>query len=75
MTYVDLYHKAIDAFDPAHKGIIKGYPVEVLYKMSRLADKQGWEQPVDTDTLQQRLSADYLDRESVKTVLGIALGN
>ena len=71
MTYVDLYHKAIEAFDPEHRGNIQGYPVEVMYKMSRLADAQGWEQPVDTVTLRQRLSADYLDRDSVTKVLNL----
>lgn len=71
MTYVDLYHKACDAFDPEHKGTIKGGPVEVLYKISRLADAQTWEHEVDRNELRHWLSADYLDARSAATVLAI----
>lgn len=71
MTYVELYHKAVDAFNPSGKDPIIGYPVEVLYNVSRLADSQGWEQQVDTDQLRERLSPDYLDKQCVGTVLAM----
>ena len=71
MTYVELYHKAAGAFNPSGNGPIIGYPVEVLYKMSRLADAQGWEQQVDVDQLRGRLSLDYLDKQCVGTVLAM----
>ncbi len=71
MTYVELYHKAVDAFNPNKDGLIIGYPVEVLYNVSRLDDAQGWEQQVDVKDLRNRLSPDYLDKQCVGTVLGL----
>ena len=71
MTYVELYHKAADAFNPSGKGPIIGTSVEVLFNVSRLADAQGWEQQVDADQLRNRLSPDYLDKQCVGTVLGL----
>lgn len=72
MTYTELYHKAVAAFDNGKKSIT-GYPVEVLFKVSRLADAQGWEQQVDADRLRSRLSSDYLDPHSVSMVLRLVM--
>ena len=72
MTYTELYHKAVEAFDGGKKSIT-GRPVEVLFNLSRLADAQGWEQQVDTNRLRSRLSPNYLDSQSVATVLKLAM--
>ena len=72
MTYTGLYHKAVSTFDGGKKRVT-GYPVEVLFNLSRLADAQGWDQQVDTDRLRTRLSPDYLDAHSVATVLRLVM--
>lgn len=72
MTYTELYRKAVAAFDGGKKGI-SGRPVEVLFNVSRLADAQGWDQEVDVARLRSRLSPDYLDAQSVATVLKLAM--
>lgn len=69
MTYIELFRKAYKAFDPCHLRVIQGPPVEVLCRISSLADSQAWENEVDEDVLRQRLAVDYLDKHSVDTVL------
>lgn len=71
MTYTELYHKAVAAFDGGKN--ITGRPVEVLFNLSRLADSQGWDHQVDAERLRSRLSPDYLDAQSVATVLKLAM--
>ncbi len=71
MTYIELMHKAFIIFSPGEKGLIQGYPVEVLCTTSRLADKVGWEKDVDRETLQRRLSSDCLDSQCVSVLLSL----
>ncbi len=71
MTYVELYHKAMHAFDPDNTGCIKGRPVMVLYYLGKLVGKTSLDEQVDMDQLREGLSADHLDAECVKVVLGL----
>ena len=72
MTYRELMDKAQRHFDPQHKGIIKGYPVRVLYCISRMADKSGWDAPVAEDLLRETMTgSEVLDQGCVSAVLGL----
>lgn len=72
MTYKELRAKAKQYFDPQCKGIIKGYSVEVLFCISRMADTNGWDVPVVADTLRDRLTGnEALDQCNVTAVLDL----
>lgn len=75
MTYRDVMIKAQALFDPEHRGIITGHPVEVLFCISREADDRGWENKVNATALLDRLSQKtHLDKGSVDAVIGIVSG-
>ena len=75
MTYKELMDKAHLHFDPERKGIIKGYPVGVLFCIGRMADAKGWDQLVDEEPLRERLTgSETLDKGCVAAVLGLLGG-
>ncbi len=72
MTYNELMDKAHLYFDPEWKGIIKWYPVGVLFCISRMANAKGWDQQVDKEPLQERLTGSKtLDKDCVAAVLSL----
>ena len=72
MTYKELMEKAQQHFDPQQRGIIKGYPVRVLYCISCMADKSGWDEQVAVDTLRETMTGSkVLDQSCVAAVLSM----
>ena len=72
MTYKELYQKCFELFDPEKKGMIKGYPVMVLYTTSKIADAEGWDEQVVAETFRERISEKTsLNKDCVAAVLGL----
>ena len=74
MTYHELMDLARAHYDPQGEGVIKGPPVMVLYSISSLADRFGWEEQINTVALKERLVSQNSDRASAETVLQIIRG-
>ena len=55
MTYIELYKKCWEHFDPDSTGCIKGYPVMVLLTISHIADETGWYEQIEACFFQERI--------------------
>ena len=72
MTYKELYQKCWEHFDPDNTGMIKGYPVMVLYTTSKIADAEGWDEQVVAEVFRERISEKKtLNSDCVSDVLGL----